>query len=78
MIELHPIRKEIRMKRFIYLIGLLSLLLSACAPQGPQTLTVLTHDSFSVSEDLIRQFETGNNVKISFVKVYADISVIYR
>lgn len=56
------------MKRFIYLIGFLSLLLSACAPQGPQTLTVLTHDSFSVSEDLIRQFESDNNVKISFVK----------
>ncbi len=56
------------MKRFIYLIGLLSLLLSACAPQGPQTLTVLTHDSFSVSEDLIRQFESDTNVKISFVK----------
>jgi thiamine transport system substrate-binding protein len=56
------------MKQLIYLIGLLSLLLSACAPQGPQTLTVLTHDSFSVSEDLIRQFESENNVKISFVK----------
>jgi len=56
------------MKQFIFLIGLLSLLLSACAPQGPQTLTVLTHDSFSVSEDLIRQFESENNVKISFVK----------
>jgi thiamine transport system substrate-binding protein len=56
------------MKRFIYFIGFLSLLLSACAPQGPQTLTVLTHDSFSVSEDLIRQFESDNKVKISFVK----------
>jgi thiamine transport system substrate-binding protein len=56
------------MKGFIYLIGFLSLLLSACAPQGPQTLTVLTHDSFSVSEDLIRQFESDNNVKISFIK----------
>ncbi len=56
------------MKRFIYLVGFLLLLLSACAPQGPQTLTVITHDSFSVSEDLIRQFESDNNVKISFVK----------
>jgi thiamine transport system substrate-binding protein len=56
------------MKRFIYLIGVLSLFLSACAPQGLQTLTVLTHDSFSVSEDLIRQFESDNYVKISFVK----------
>ena len=56
------------MKRFFSLVGFLLLLLSGCAPQGPRTLTVLTHDSFSVSEDLIRQFEGDNNVKISFVK----------
>lgn len=56
------------MKRYICLIGFFSLLLSACAPQGPQTLTVLTHDSFSVSEDLIRQFESDNNIHISVVK----------
>jgi thiamine transport system substrate-binding protein len=31
-------------------------------------LTVLTHDSFSVSEDLIRQFESDNNIHISVVK----------
>jgi uncharacterized lipoprotein YajG len=35
-------------------------LLAACAPQattsepaGPQTITVMTHDSFSVSEDVV-------------------------
>jgi thiamine transport system substrate-binding protein len=56
------------MKNQLISIGLLLLLLSSCAPQGPQTLTVLTHDSFSVSENLIRQFESENNVKVSFVK----------
>lgn len=56
------------MKRVITFIGLTALLLAACAPQGPQTLTVLTHDSFSVSEDLIKQFESENNAKVSFVK----------
>jgi thiamine transport system substrate-binding protein len=56
------------MKHLIVIIGLFILFTSACAPQGPQTLTVLTHDSFSVSEELIRQFESDNNVKLSFVK----------
>jgi len=56
------------MKNLLSSLGLLLLLLSACAPQGPRPLTVLTHDSFSVSENLIRQFESDNNVKISFVK----------
>jgi thiamine transport system substrate-binding protein len=56
------------MKRYPLLIGIFLLLFTACTPQGPRTLTVLTHDSFSVSETLIRQFESENNVKISFVK----------
>jgi thiamine transport system substrate-binding protein len=37
-------------------------------PKQPQSLTVMTHDSFSVSESLIREFEAQNNVKITFVK----------
>jgi thiamine transport system substrate-binding protein len=56
------------MKRLSVLIGLFALFFTACAPQGPRTLTVLTHDSFSVSEKLIQQFEKDNNVKVSFVK----------
>ena len=56
------------MKNLLIALTFLTVLLSACAPQGPQTLTVLAHDSFSVSEDLIRQFENDNHVKISFVK----------
>lgn len=56
------------MKNLLICTGLLFLLLTSCAPQGPRTLTVLTHDSFSVSENLISQFESDNNVKISFVK----------
>lgn len=56
------------MKRVIIFIGLTTLFLAACATQGPQTLTVLTHNSFSVSEDLIKQFESENNAKVSFVK----------
>ncbi|NMB55302.1 MAG: thiamine ABC transporter substrate-binding protein [Leptolinea sp.] len=34
----------------------------------PQTLTILTHDSFSASEGVIAAFEKENNVKLSFIK----------
>ena len=34
----------------------------------PSTLTIMTHDSFSASEEVIRAFEEANNVKISFLK----------
>lgn len=55
------------------LIGglLLALMLSACAkatPAGPSTLTVMTHDSFALSEDVKTEFETANNVKLQFLK----------
>jgi len=54
--------------RAVLMVGLIILIvLSACAAET-QTLTVMTHDSFAVSEELIRQFETENNVQISFVR----------
>jgi thiamine transport system substrate-binding protein len=56
------------MKHLLVVILLFTILFTGCAPQGPQTLTVLTHDSFSVSESLVQQFEKDNNVKVSFVK----------
>ena len=45
-------------------------LLSACAPRstGPQTLTVMTHDSFAVSEDVVKSFEDANNANIVFLQ----------
>ncbi len=63
------------MKKNIYLLialGLIAGLIAACTPSvdsaEPRTLTVMTHDSFAVSEDLVTQFEAENNVKISFVR----------
>lgn len=46
------------------------LLLAACAPSpsGPVVLTVMTHDSFSISESVLRVFEDANEVAVSFVK----------
>lgn len=56
-------------KTLIFLTGVF--LLAACAPQpqGPRTLTVMTHDSFVVSEDVVAAFETEHNVTVSFLKL---------
>lgn len=48
-------------------------LLTACvtppAPAGqPQTLVLMSHDSFAVSEAVIRQFEAEHNARIEFLK----------
>ncbi len=40
----------------------------ASASGGQAALTVMTHDSFAVTEDLVKQFEMENNVKVTFVK----------
>jgi thiamine transport system substrate-binding protein len=55
------------MKRFCW-FPVLALLLAACAPKGPVTLTVMTHDSFAASEAVIQAFEQANNVKVVFFK----------
>lgn len=41
---------------------------STAAPAQPAALTVMTHDSFAVSEDLVRQFEKDNNATLTFIK----------
>jgi thiamine transport system substrate-binding protein len=63
------------MKRIPILLFTFCLLLSACAPQAapvqsaePQTLTVMTHDSFSVSEEVVKSFEEANNAKVTFLQ----------
>jgi thiamine transport system substrate-binding protein len=55
------------MKKYI-LFTAFCFLLSACAPQGPATLTVMTHDSFAISEDVVTAFETANNVDVVFLQ----------
>ncbi len=56
-----------------WLYGLLIVLVAsmaavACAPPGPRALTVMTHDSFDVSEAVVAEFEQSNNVKLNFLK----------
>ena len=54
------------MKPVHFLLSTL-LLFSACAPQSPATLTIMTHDSFAVSEDVVKAFENANNIKVVFL-----------
>ncbi|MCL4239999.1 MAG: thiamine ABC transporter substrate-binding protein [Dehalococcoidia bacterium] len=46
----------------------MSLLASACGgDEGEKTITVVTHDSFNLSEDLIRQFEEEHNATVKLL-----------
>lgn len=56
------------MKRTRFLLLVFCLFLGSCAPKGPVTLTVMTHDSFAASESVVAAFEKTNNVKVVFLK----------
>ncbi len=45
----------------------LTALLAACSP-GPRTLTVMTHDSFAISDEVLAAFEEKYNVKVQFIE----------
>ncbi|MBI5822978.1 MAG: thiamine ABC transporter substrate-binding protein [Chloroflexi bacterium] len=51
-----------------YLLSSFLFLLVSCAPKGPATLTIMTHDSFAISEDVVTAFETANNVDVVFLQ----------
>ena len=52
----------------ILLLTAFCLLLSACAPNAPTTLTGMTHDSFAITEDVVTAFETANNADVVFLQ----------
>jgi thiamine transport system substrate-binding protein len=59
------------MKRFTFYFLLLTLTLASCAPAipaEPQTVTVITHDSFAIGEETIKAFEADNNAKVVFLQ----------
>lgn len=57
------------MKTKLRILLWLCLLLVSCTPKASeQTLTIMTHDSFAVSEDVVKAFETQNNVGLVFLK----------
>jgi len=61
--------------KHIFLISSFFFLLTACAsqptstqPAEPQTLTIMTHDSFAISEDVVKSFEDANHAKVVFLQ----------
>jgi thiamine transport system substrate-binding protein len=64
------------MKKLTLLLASFFLLVAACSPTatatpqstGPQSLTVMTHDSFAVSKDVVKSFENANNATVTFLK----------
>ena len=74
MVQQFPYRSKVT---YILLLG--ALFISFCAACSPainptsitketQQLSVMTHDSFAVSESVLATFELSNNVKVQFVK----------
>ena len=41
---------------------------ASATPSAPRTLTVMTHDSFAASDDVLKAFEQANNVKLNILK----------
>ena len=63
------------MKRSFVTIITVLILLSACSggggdttEEGLQSLSVMTHDSFAVSDDVLAAFQEANHVKVSFIE----------
>jgi thiamine transport system substrate-binding protein len=57
------------MKRLLVValaLGALTLL-AACGPQEPSTVRLMTHDSFSVSEEVLQAFEEENNIIVELL-----------
>lgn len=45
----------------------LALALAGCGPRGPAVLTVMTHDSFAVSDAVVEAFEQQHGVEVRFL-----------
>ena len=74
------------MKKLTFLLSSFFFLLAACSaaetgtPQSgePQTLTIMTHDSFSVSEEVVQSFEEASNAEVVFLQSGDAGSVLNR
>ena len=60
-----------KLKKMTLIIVALILLTAACKPKPaqPRVLTVMTHDSFAISESVVSDFELINNVEVQFLEV---------
>jgi thiamine transport system substrate-binding protein len=57
------------MKRlpFLFIIFLLGTAVSACGPNEPDVITLMSHDSFAISEETIAVFEEKNGVTVELL-----------
>ncbi len=60
-----------KFRNLALIITIIILLAAACEskPTQPQVLTVMTHDSFAISESVVNQFEADNNIEVQFLEV---------
>lgn len=64
------------LKKVFPILFILSFALSACQPatqnsdtsEKPRELTIMTHDSFSISAELVRKYEADHQVKLTFIQ----------
>jgi thiamine transport system substrate-binding protein len=54
-------------RRLAAFLPLVAVLAAGCGPRAPQTLTVMTHDSFAVSETVVAAFESEHDVTVRFL-----------
>ncbi len=68
------------MKKSIILFVFLVLLtgISSVGAQDSEVLSILTYDSYSVSEEIVAAFETENNVKLQFIEGGDSATVLNR
>lgn len=73
----HAVCGLMNIKMLLLSALVIPLFMSACAQptpvamptaSGPQTLTVMTHDSFAISEGALQAFEAQTQVKVQFLK----------
>lgn len=59
-----------RLKKMIYMMAII-FLAAACGqkPTQASVLTVMTHDSFAISESVVSEFEAEYNVEVQFLEV---------
>ena len=59
--------------KIVYVVFVCVLLITSCSDATPktqydQTLTIMAHDSFAVSEEVISNFEVQHNTKVNILK----------
>ena len=66
------------MNRLIVLIVAAALLLAACSDPGPSEVTLMTHDSFLVSEEVLAEFTEDTGITVTVVRAGDGGSMVNR